>query len=45
MEKVLELQKPLFLRCTRAVMDQGVYIRGLYKDRVRTVDKIMDVCV
>jgi len=26
-------------------MGQGAYIRGLYEDRVHTVDKIMDICV
>ena len=43
--KVLELQKPLFLRYTWAVMGQGTYIRGLYEDRAHTVDEVMKTYV
>jgi hypothetical protein len=45
MEKVSELLKPYFMRCTQAVMGKGTYIRRMYEDRARTMNKILEICV
>jgi hypothetical protein len=42
-EKVSKVQKPYFLRYTRVVVGQDTYIRGLYKERERIVDEIMEI--
>jgi hypothetical protein len=43
-EKVLEVQKPYFMRYKWVAVSQGTYIRRMIEDRAHTVDEVMKTC-